>query len=159
MLKDGIRADAAIVGEALGPGAIGIAQKGLEWFRFDFEGRTVHGGQYQNGVNAIYKAVDFINAVRSRLEPELVKRELPLVGKSTVNIGVIQGGTQLSTVAGKCSVELDRRFLPGAETYEQCCGELEEACGNRPGFSLYHAHTGRKRDGAGICPCRIFYGR
>ena len=126
MLKDGIRADAAIVGEALGPGAIGIAQKGLEWFRFDFEGRTVHGGQYQNGVNAIYKAVDFINAVRSRLEPELVKRELPLVGKSTVNIGVIQGGTQLSTVAGKCSVELDRRFLPGAETYEQCCGELED---------------------------------
>jgi len=34
------------------------------------------------------------------------------LGNATVNIGVIQGGTQLSTVAGYCSVYLDRRFLP-----------------------------------------------
>lgn len=124
LIEDGIRADAAIVGEALGPGAIGVAQKGLEWFRFDFEGRTVHGGEYRHGVNAIYKAADFINAVRTRLAPKLEGRTLPLVGESTVNVGVIQGGTQLSTVAGACSVQLDRRFLPGVESYEQCCGEL-----------------------------------
>ena len=126
LLDEGLRADAVVVGEALGPGAIGIAQKGLEWFRFEFEGKTVHGGQYQNGINAIYKATDFINAVRKKLEPRLKERTLPLVGQSTVNVGVIQGGTQLSTVAGACSVMLDRRFLPGVETYEQCCGELQE---------------------------------
>ena len=125
MIEEGIRADAAIVGEAMGPGAIGVAQKGLEWFRFDFEGRTVHGGEYRQGVNAIYKAMDFIQAVRTQLAPELGKRTLPLVGESTVNVGVIQGGTQLSTVAGSCSVQLDRRFLPGVESYQQCCDELQ----------------------------------
>lgn len=125
LLRDGVRADAAIVGEAMGPGAIGVAQKGLEWFRFDFTGKTVHGGQYQQGVNAIYKAADFIQAVRARLAPALVQRTLPLVGESTVNVGVIQGGTQLSTVAGACTVQLDRRFLPGVEQYEQCCQELQ----------------------------------
>ena len=125
MIEDGIRADAAIVGEPLGMNKIAITQKGLEWYQFDFIGRTVHGGAYKEGVNAIFKAVKFIDAVNERIAPELEKRKLPLVGESTMNIGVIRGGTQLSTVAGECYVQLDRRFMPKIETYESCCGELK----------------------------------
>ena len=125
MIKSGISADAAIVGEPLGDNRVGIAQKGLEWFEFDFKGRAVHGGVYKKGVNAILKAVKFIDIVNERLVPELATRQLPVVGESTLNIGVIQGGTQLSTVAGACYVQIDRRFLPGVETYGQCCAELQ----------------------------------
>lgn len=125
MIEDGIRADAAVVGEPLGRDKIAIVQKGLEWYQFDFKGRTVHGGAYKEGVNAIFKAVKFIDAVNERLAPELEKRALPLVGESTMNIGVIHGGTQLSTVAGECYVQLDRRFMPRLETYESCCAELQ----------------------------------
>lgn len=125
MIEEGIRADAAIVGEPSGTDKIAITQKGLEWYQFDFKGRTVHGGAYKEGVNAIFKAVKFIDALNERLAPELEKRKLPVVGESTMNVGVICGGTQLSTIAGECYVQLDRRFMPRIETYESCCGELQ----------------------------------
>jgi len=129
MIEDGIRADGAVVGEPLGENAIAITQKGLEWFEFDFQGRTVHGGAYREGVSAIQMAVRFINALNAELVPKLAARVLPVAGESTLNIGVIRGGTQLSTVAGECCVQLDRRFLPQTESYEQCCAELRAIVG------------------------------
>lgn len=126
LVEGGARADAAVVGEPTGGRSVAVAQKGLEWFQFDFIGRTVHGGSYRAGVNAINQAVKFINALHSRLAPELETRALPLAGESTLNIGVIRGGTQLSTVPGECFVQLDRRFVPGLETWESCVAELRE---------------------------------
>ena len=125
VLEDGIRADAAIVGEPMGDNAIAISQKGLEWYQVDFHGRTVHGGQYRKGIDAIEMAVKYYNKMQETLVPEIRVRYLEGVGESTINIGVIQGGTQCSTVAGDCYIQLDRRFLPGVESYEDCCGELQ----------------------------------
>jgi len=126
LLEKGIRADAVIIGEAMGQDSIAIAQKGLEWFEFTLHGKTVHGGSQDKGVNAILKATKLINALQDNLEPKLAAREHPLMGKSTFNIGVINGGTQLSTVAGECKVLMDRRFIPGIETYESIYSELAE---------------------------------
>ena len=125
LLEDGIRADAAIVGEPMGDNCIAIAQKGLEWYQVDFQGRTVHGGQYRKGIDAIEMAVKYYNKMQESLVPEIRSRYLEGVGESTINIGVISGGTQCSTVAGDCYIQLDRRFLPGVESYEDCCGELQ----------------------------------
>lgn len=111
LLEDGLTADAAIVGE---PTELQIctAHRGVQWYEFHFIGNAVHGGCQSSGVNAIEKAVDFINEVRSRLVPEIYARTHPLLKEATLNIGVIHGGTQLSTVAGDCYVYVDRRFLP-----------------------------------------------
>ena len=125
VLEEGIRTDAAIVGEPMGDNAIAISQKGLEWYQVDFHGRTVHGGQYRKGIDAIEMAVKYYNKMQETLVPEIRARYLEGVGESTINIGVIQGGTQCSTVAGDCYIQLDRRFLPGVESYEDCCGELQ----------------------------------
>ena len=125
ILKEGIRADAAIVGEPMGDNNIAISQKGLEWYQVDFHGRTAHGGQYRMGIDAIEMAVKYYNKMQERLVSEIRSRYLDGVGESTINIGVIQGGTQCSTVAGDCYIQLDRRFLPGVESYEDCCGELQ----------------------------------
>lgn len=125
VLEDGIRADAAIVGEPMGDNCIAISQKGLEWYQVDFHGRTVHGGQYRKGIDAIEMAVKYYNKMQETLVPEIRSRYLDGVGESTINIGVISGGTQCSTVAGDCYIQLDRRFLPGVESYEDCCGELQ----------------------------------
>jgi acetylornithine deacetylase/succinyl-diaminopimelate desuccinylase family protein len=124
LIKKGFSADAAIIGEPTNL-KLSIAHKGLEWFDFVFKGKTVHGGNQAEGINAISKAAHFINAVETELVPRLARRMDPLLGSSTVNIGVIRGGTQLSTVAGECTVSLDRRFLP-SEKYEEVCGELQE---------------------------------
>jgi acetylornithine deacetylase/succinyl-diaminopimelate desuccinylase len=123
LIEKGISADAAIVGEPSDL-QLCVAHRGLEWFDFCFKGRTVHGGSQNEGINAISKAAHFICAVEKELQPKLEKRNDTIMGSSTVNIGVIHGGTQLSTVAGDCTVSVDRRFLP-KEKYEDVCGELQ----------------------------------
>ncbi len=122
LLESGITADAAIVGE---PTSLEIqtAHRGLEWYKFHFVGKTVHGGAQQEGINAIAKAVDFINAMEADLIPKVMAKTHPLLKEATVNYGVIHGGTQLSTVAGECDLYVDRRFLPD-ETYEGVADEF-----------------------------------
>lgn len=117
LLERGLKADGAIVGE---PTELQVctAHRGLEWYEFKFIGRTVHGGRQKEGVNAIAKAVKFINALEEELIPRVFARKHPLLEEATLNYGVIHGGTQLSTVAGECSLYVDRRFLPG-ESYEE----------------------------------------
>lgn len=126
LLEKQIHADAVIVGEPMGKQEIAIAQKGLEWFEFIVHGKTVHGGSAGEGINAILKANKLINVLEEKLAPRLRARRHPLAGESTMNIGVISGGTQLSTVAGECIVKMDRRFLPKVETYESMVLELKE---------------------------------
>lgn len=123
LIKDGINADAAIVGEPSDL-EICIAHRGLEWFKFEFIGKTVHGGSQDEGVNAILQAVKFINRVNDSLEVQIKKRSHDILGNPTINVGVINGGTQLSTVPGKCEVFIDRRYLP-SESYDQIVDEFQ----------------------------------
>jgi acetylornithine deacetylase/succinyl-diaminopimelate desuccinylase family protein len=127
LIEKGITASGAIVGEP-SDSKLCVAHRGLEWFDLCFKGRTVHGGEQAKGINAISKAAHFICAVENGLLPRLEKRQDPLLGKSTANMGVIHGGTQPSTVAGECMLSIDRRFLP-SEKYEEVCGELKELLG------------------------------
>jgi acetylornithine deacetylase/succinyl-diaminopimelate desuccinylase len=123
LIEKGLSADAAIIGEPSDL-KLCVAHRGLEWFDFCFKGKTVHGGNQAEGINAISKAAHFICAVESELLPKLASRKDPLLGSPTLNIGVIHGGTQLSTVAGACTVSIDRRFIP-EESYAEVCGEFE----------------------------------
>lgn len=125
LIESGIKADGVIVGEPLSTPVLGIVQRGLEWYQVDFTGRTVHGGAQSEGINAIEKAGHFLRAVEERLAPALQTLHHPMLGTSSVNIAVIHGGTQPSTVAGHCTVSLDRRFLPNVETYEQVTAGLQ----------------------------------
>ena len=43
----------------------------------------------------------------------LKEKQHPLLGSPTINIGVIQGGTQPNIVPDTCSIDIDRRTLPG----------------------------------------------
>ncbi len=126
MIQAGYTADACVVCEGLGLGNIAVLQKGLEWYQIDFKGRTVHGGSAGEGVNAIEKASHFIDLAERELKPRLVKRTTLFDAGSTVNIAVIKGGTQPSTIAGECQILLDRRFLPETEPYESVTAELQE---------------------------------
>lgn len=125
LIQKGVMADAAVVCEPLGVKNIGVVQKGLEWYEIVFTGRAVHGGNQEAGVNAIEKAVHFISEAEKTLCPALLRRTHPLLGHSTLNFAVIEGGTQPSTVPGTCRLQLDRRFLPSAETYAAVGAELQ----------------------------------
>ena len=125
MLQAGYTADACVICESLAMDSISVLQKGLEWYQIDFTGKTVHGGAFRQGINAIEKASHFVSLVENELKPALEKRTMKFDTESTVNVAVIRGGTQPSTVAGQCQILLDRRFLPVVEPYESVTAELQ----------------------------------
>ena len=52
LVKKGLQADGAIVGEPTGFDLC-LGQRGLEWLEFRFQGATVHGGNRAGAPNAI----------------------------------------------------------------------------------------------------------
>lgn len=112
LIENGIKADVAIVGEPTNLD-ICVAHRGLEWFELYFKGKTVHGGAQNDGINAILKASNFIQRVEEKLIPKIEKEKHHIIGTSSMNYGVISGGTQPSTVAGDCILKIDRRWVPG----------------------------------------------
>ncbi|HXT23123.1 MAG TPA: M20 family metallopeptidase, partial [Thermoanaerobaculia bacterium] len=123
LVRSGLRADAAVVGEPTG-NRVALGHRGLEWLAIDFHGRAAHGGAPERGVNAIVAASRFVSLAEQRLAPEFAARRHPLLGPPTLNCGTIRGGDQPSTVAASCTLTLDRRSVPG-ESYANIVAELE----------------------------------
>jgi acetylornithine deacetylase/succinyl-diaminopimelate desuccinylase len=124
--------DAAIVAEPTNMD-ICVGHRGLEWFEFRFVGKTVHGARQKEGINAIRKATLFIDKLENELIPKIEKKPPhPIIGSPSMNYGLIKGGTQPSTVAGDCILQLDRRWIPSesfeeiVEEYRQVIRELSE---------------------------------
>ncbi|UCE91487.1 MAG: ArgE/DapE family deacylase [Methanobacteriota archaeon] len=107
----GPKTDSAIVGEPTGL-EIHASHRGLEWLQVHISGRAAHGGQASRGVNAIAMAARFISAVDDELMPRLARRKSRSTLPPTLNIGAISGGQQPSSVADRCVVTIDRRWIP-----------------------------------------------
>jgi acetylornithine deacetylase/succinyl-diaminopimelate desuccinylase family protein len=118
--REGIRGDAALVGEPTDLQPV-IAQKGALWLRILTIGKSAHGSRPHLGVNAIEKMTKLIE--RLRILP--LEKEHPLLGKPTLNIGTIQGGTKVNVVPEGCEIEVDRRMLPG-EKKDEVLGEIKK---------------------------------
>jgi len=123
LLTSGFKADAAIVGEPTS-NRIAVGHKGLEWLSVDFEGRAAHGSTPESGINAIAAAAQFIRLVEEELVPAFEERRDAVLGLPVINMGTISGGDQPSTVAARCTIKLDRRWVT-TETIEQVFGDLE----------------------------------
>jgi len=118
--KGGIRGDAALVGEPSDLHPV-IAHKGALWLRISTLGKSAHSARPHWGVNAIEKMTKLIHQIN--LIP--MKKEHPLLGKPTLSIGTIRGGTKINIVPDCCEIELDRRMLP-AEKKEEVLKEIKE---------------------------------
>ncbi|MDQ1371473.1 MAG: hypothetical protein QG582_387 [Candidatus Thermoplasmatota archaeon] len=111
IVLNGPKADMAIVGE---PTDLEIqpSHRGLEWLEAHFYGKAAHGGQADKGVNAISMASRFVNLLESDLLTRLRAKGSPTMLPPTLNVGVISGGQQPSSVADHCVVKIDRRWTP-----------------------------------------------
>jgi succinyl-diaminopimelate desuccinylase len=112
LAQTGIRCDFAVVGEPTSL-RVAAAHKGAMWIEAMFHGVATHGSVPHEGVNAAYHAARFITLVERELVPALAARSHPLLGSATVNTGVVRGGDRPPMVPAMCSVQLDRRWLPG----------------------------------------------
>lgn len=124
IVKSGLKTDGAIVGEPSNY-EYAIGHRGLEWLEIVIKGKAAHGGVPHLGVNAIEKAAVLINKIKKELYPRLEERFNEYMGPSVMNFGVIEGGSQPSTVADKCSIKIDRRYIPG-ETVETVLKEYQD---------------------------------
>ena len=124
LVRNGPHADRCVVGEPSSL-VIMVGHRGLEWLEFEFIGKAAHGGTPEKGINAISMAARFIRRVEDQLMPELAKRVHPIIGKAVMNFGVIKGGTQPSSVADRCIVQMDRRWIP-MEKLERVLGEYQD---------------------------------
>ncbi len=102
-----------------------VAHRGASRWKIRTTGVACHSSQPQNGVNAIYKMASVLNGMEKYAAelPGLVKAH-PLCGGATISVGRIEGGISVNTVPDECSIEIDRRVVPG-EDGEQVIRDVE----------------------------------
>lgn len=126
LVASGIRADAAIVTE---PTRLAIcpAHRGFAWLELVVHGRAAHGSRYDIGVDAITHAGLVLAELDQHQRTVLAKKVHPLLGRPSLHASIVSGGLGLSTYPDRCSVQFERRTVPG-ETAADFTREVEEAC-------------------------------
>ena len=98
-------------------------ERGVIWVEIATAGTSAHAGEPQNGDNAINRMIRLINVLENNLQPKLDDRRRGAL-RSTMSIGIIQGGTNTNAVPSACRIEIDRRLMP-EETIEGAVAEIE----------------------------------
>jgi acetylornithine deacetylase/succinyl-diaminopimelate desuccinylase-like protein len=111
--QHGPQGDLAIVGEPTGLEIV-TAHKGDVWLRLRTTGRSAHGATPHRGRNAVTAMSRIVLALETEYAAELAARPAhPRLGRPTINVGRIDGGRQPNIVPAECTIDIDRRTLPG----------------------------------------------
>ncbi len=89
--------------------------KGCAWCAIDVPGRAAHGSTPEQGDSAILRAMRLVHHLDSDFREKLrnAAPSDPLLGHSTLNIGMIRGGTRANIVPSGCRITVDIRSTPG----------------------------------------------
>lgn len=105
-------ADLAVVGEPTRLEVV-TAHKGDVWLRLKTRGRSAHGATPHLGRNAVHAMGRVVDVLETEYRTQLQERRHDLLGAPTINVGAIRGGTQPNIVPDECTIDIDRRTLPG----------------------------------------------
>ena len=105
------KAGAMVVGEPTSNYPL-VGHKGSLKFHAHFKGVSAHGSMPELGVNAIYKAA---NAVSLLEKFDFAVKAHPIMGKPTLNVGIMQGGNTVNAVPDSASFGVDIRTVPGMD--------------------------------------------
>lgn len=106
MLENEAKPELAIIGEPTGM-RIGDRHRGYCGFRSTFIGKPAHSSDPTAGANAIYPASALVAMLRSMSEGGN-----RVDGRTTFNVGRIDGGSAMNTVPGACDVVWEFRPAP-----------------------------------------------
>lgn len=121
LVAQGLRADAAVVGEPTGL-AVARAHKGTYMKRLRFAGRAAHSASPWLGRNAVADAAAFVTASERETE-RLAAYPHEALGPATMTVTVLAGGKLQNTVPDEATLIVDRRLVPG-ETHDDCDAQL-----------------------------------
>jgi len=111
LAKHGFQADFAIIGEPTDLNLV-HGHKGVTRFEVETTGKSVHASMPERGQNAIYGMAPVILGLE-KLAKKISKRKHPILGSPSMNVGMIDGGSTVNTVPGRCRIQVDRRLIPG----------------------------------------------
>jgi len=154
----------AVVGEgstgysAPGVTDVAVAHKGRRGVTLVTEGVAAHASEPEAGENAVYRAVDAVNAVRDLEAPTATVLGHDLTG--SVVVTGIEGGSAWNVVPERCSITIDERTVPGDRAdLERAAGEGVDvtvdqdlppmACPDDDFANAVLAAAGEVQDGAG----------
>jgi acetylornithine deacetylase/succinyl-diaminopimelate desuccinylase-like protein len=127
--------DFVIAGEPTGMDVV-HAHKGCTHLYLTTRGRAVHAANPELGENAVYKMAGVIEVLRTEIVEWLAESRDPLLGRSTLNVGTISGGSKMNIVPDRCDVGVDIRTVPSQKPEElarHIRERLEEVC---PGIEV-----------------------
>jgi succinyl-diaminopimelate desuccinylase len=87
-----------------------IGEKGMLWTKVMARGKAAHGSRPDEGVNAINLCM---RAIQVLIKQEYRYDEDSLLGKPTLNLGKISGGTKVNVVPEYCEAQIDMRLVKG----------------------------------------------
>lgn len=143
LVAGGFKADLAIVGEPTRLKVV-TAHKGVAWLELKTRGKAAHGARPELGRNAVHAMARIVDLLLTEYAAGLRRRRHPLLGRATVSVGSIRGGSQPNIVPAECACTIDRRFLPG-ETDGQVIRELRTL--------LRHHHLAAAIRQLQVAPC------
>ncbi len=109
---------AVIVGEPTNL-EIANAHKGVRGYVFNLRGLEAHSSQPHRGVSAVEYAAKLIAElyhIRDTLAASPLKGSDFIPAYSTLNVGMVNGGTAHNIIAKDCSFTLDYRYIPGDDS-------------------------------------------
>jgi acetylornithine deacetylase len=106
------RADAGVVTEPTDL-HVAVAHKGFEWVEIDTEGCAAHGSRPRDGRDAILRMGRVLGELEA-LDRDLQSgRAHDLVGTASLHASLIEGGRELSSYPDRCTLQIERRTIPG----------------------------------------------
>jgi len=101
----------ALVGEPTSMEVVHVT-KGSLWTTLKTTGKAAHSSQPQKGENAILKLIRAIDTLDHHLGGKLAAFTHPVLGQSTMNVGVINGGSRPNIVPDLATAVIDIRITP-----------------------------------------------
>ena len=101
----------ALVGEPTSMGIVHMT-KGSLWATLRTIGRAAHSSMPERGENAILKLTRALDRLDCHLAADLATYQHPALGHSTMNVGVIRGGSRPNIVPDLAEAEIDIRITP-----------------------------------------------
>jgi len=94
------------------------SHKGVVRWRAQTRGVANHSSDPSAGHNAIYDMARVVWALEQYAAVAGSFRSHPLHGGPTLSVGLISGGISVNTVPDSCTIEIDRRLLPGEDAQQ-----------------------------------------
>lgn len=101
----------ALVGEPTSMQVVHVT-KGSLWSTLRATGKAAHSSQPERGENAILKLTRALDQLDHHLGSQLATFVHPVLGRSTMNVGMISGGSRPNIVPDRAEAEIDIRITP-----------------------------------------------